>query len=280
MGECSVDEHRARLVRAKTGAGVFYGVVEGDRVLLAGARWPWDRPDWIAYLLAEGPCPRNLPYIPLGEAELLCPVEPTKVVAVGLNYRDHAREVGAALPQEPVLFLKPATSVVGPGEPIVLPAVSRRVDYEAELAVVIGRRARQVTVGQAPDCILGFTCGNDVTARDLQQKDGQWTRSKSFDTFCPLGPWVVPGLDPSALEVICRVNGQVRQRGNTRELIFTVAELVSYVSEVMTLEPGDVLLTGTPAGIGPLRPGDTVEVEVQGVGVLVNPVKIVVDTPS
>ncbi|MEW5932959.1 MAG: fumarylacetoacetate hydrolase family protein [Bacillota bacterium] len=228
----------------------------------------------------EGPCPRNLPYIPLGEAELLCPVEPTKVVAVGLNYRDHAREVGAALPQEPVLFLKPATSVVGPGEPIVLPAVSRRVDYEAELAVVIGRRARQVTVGQAPDCILGFTCGNDVTARDLQQKDGQWTRSKSFDTFCPLGPWVVPGLDPSALEVICRVNGQVRQRGNTRELIFTVAELVSFVSEVMTLEPGDVLLTGTPAGIGPLRPGDTVEVEVQGVGVLVNPVKIVVDTPS
>ncbi|MEW5933876.1 MAG: fumarylacetoacetate hydrolase family protein [Bacillota bacterium] len=228
----------------------------------------------------EGPCPRNLPYIPLGEAELLCPVEPTKVVAVGLNYRDHAREVGAALPQEPVLFLKPATSVVGPGEPIVLPAVSRRVDYEAELAVVIGRRARQVTVGQAPDCILGFTCGNDVTARDLQQKDGQWTRSKSFDTFCPLGPWVVPGLDPCALEVICRVNGKVRQRGNTRELIFTVAELVSFVSEVMTLEPGDVLLTGTPAGIGPLQPGDTVEVEVEGVGVLVNPVKIVVDTPS
>lgn len=280
MGECSVNEHRARLVRAKTGAGVFYGVVEGDRVLLAGARWPWDRPDWTAYLHGEGPCPRNLPYIPLGEAELLCPVEPTKVVAVGLNYRDHAREVGAALPQEPVLFLKPATSVVGPGEPIVLPAVSRRVDYEAELAVVIGRRARQVTVGQAPDCILGFTCGNDVTARDLQQKDGQWTRSKSFDTFCPLGPWVVPGLDPSALQVICRVNGQVRQRGNTRELIFTVAELVSFVSEVMTLEPGDVLLTGTPAGIGPLQPGDTVEVEVEGVGVLVNPVKIVVDTPS
>ncbi|MEW6545815.1 MAG: fumarylacetoacetate hydrolase family protein [Bacillota bacterium] len=271
---------KERLVRVSTGAGIFYGLMVEDRIYLAGSRWPWDRPEWASFLRGEGGRPSRLPYIGTDEAELICPVEPGKVVAVGLNYRDHAHEVGAVLPEEPVLFVKPATAVIGPGAAILLPPVSRRVDYEAELAVVIGRRAKRVAVGQAPDYVLGYTCGNDVTARDLQQKDGQWTRSKSFDTFCPLGPWVVPGLDPAALQVVCRVNGKVRQQGNTRDLIFPVAELVSFVSGIMTLEPGDVLLTGTPAGIGPLEPGDLVEVEIEGVGVLSNPVKIAVDTPS
>ncbi len=276
-----VSEHAGvRLVRVRTAAGVFYGVMDDGRVYLVGSRWPWDRPEWAAFLRGNGERPHGFPCIGGKEAELLCPVEPGKVVAVGLNYRDHAREVGAPLPEEPVLFLKPATAVIGPGETIVLPPMSNRVDYEAELAVVMGRRVKHVPVGQALDYVLGYTCGNDVTARDLQQKDGQWTRSKSFDTFCPLGPAVVPGLDPSALEVTCRVNGRVCQQGNTRDLIFSVAELISFISDVMTLEPGDVVLTGTPAGIGPLGPGDVAEVEVEGVGVLANPVNIAVDTPS
>jgi len=276
----SLEDTVPRLVRVRTGAGVFYGLADGGRVYLAGNRWPWDRPEWVAFLRGEGERPRGLPYIDSDEAQLLCPVQPGKVVGVGLNYREHAREVGAALPPAPVLFLKPATAVIGPGEPILLPPVSARVDYEAELAVVMGRRGRHIPVAQVPEYVLGYTCGNDVTARDLQQKDGQWTRSKSFDTFCPLGPWVVPGLDPSHLGVTCRVNGKVRQEGNTRDLVFSVAELISFISEVMTLEPGDVILTGTPSGIGPLEPGDVVEVEVEGVGVLSNPVKIAVDTPS
>ncbi|HHY95720.1 MAG TPA: fumarylacetoacetate hydrolase family protein [Firmicutes bacterium] len=263
----------ARLVRVDTGAGLFYGVVEEGRIFLAGQRWPWDAPGWWEYVKGGGERPQHLPYIEVEEARLLAPVQPGKVVVVGLNYRDHAREVGAALPEVPALCLKPATAVIGPGEKILLPPVSRRVDYEAELAVVIGRHTRQVPVGQVIDHVLGYTCANDVTARDLQQKDGQWTRSKSFDTFCPLGPWVVSTLEPRALNVTCRVNGEIRQQGNTRDLVFGVAELVSFISEVMTLEAGDVILTGTPPGIGPIQAGDVVEVEVEGVGVLRNPVR-------
>lgn len=210
--------------------------------------------------------------IPSSDVRLLAPCEPTKVVAVGLNYRDHAEETGHAIPQEPLLFIKPSTAVIGPGEPIRLPPSSKRVDYEAELAVVLGRKAHCVQEEEALDYVWGYTCLNDVTARDLQARDGQWTRSKSFDTFCPLGPWVVEGLDPSDLAVEGLLNGEIRQRSNTRNLIFSVSGLISFVSHVMTLLPGDVIATGTPSGIGPLKSGDRFQVRIQGIGVLENPV--------
>jgi 2-keto-4-pentenoate hydratase/2-oxohepta-3-ene-1,7-dioic acid hydratase in catechol pathway len=199
-------------------------------------------------------------------------VVPSKVLGIGRNYAAHAREMGAEPPTDPVLFLKPSTGVVGPGEPVRLPGLSDRVDHEAELAVVIGRLVREVPVERALEAVLGYTCGNDVTARDLQATDGQWTRSKGFDTFCPLGPWIETELDPADLLVECRVDGELRQSARTSDLLHGVAELVAYVSSVMTLLPGDVLLTGTPEGVGPLVAGQTVEVSVQGVGVLRNPV--------
>ncbi|NLG85507.1 MAG: fumarylacetoacetate hydrolase family protein [Firmicutes bacterium] len=206
------------------------------------------------------------------EVRLLAPVMPSKVVAVGLNYRDHAMEMGEEIPKEPRIFLKPSTSVIGPGEAIVLPSMSRRVDYEAELAVVIGRAARHVRPEEASSYILGYTCLNDVTARDLQKKDVQWTRSKSFDTFCPLGPAIETELDPRDLAIVARVNGVVRQSSRTANLIFSVPELLSFISQVMTLLPGDVIATGTPPGVGPLSPGDRVEIEIEGIGTLANPV--------
>ena len=212
----------------------------------------------------------TLAEVSLAEAQLLVPIVPSKIVCVGLNYRAHALEMGHALPAEPVLFLKPPTACIGPGATIVRPRSSRRVDHEAELAVVIGRRARGVTPEQAAAAILGYTCANDVTARDLQARDGQWTRAKGFDTFCPLGPWVVTDLDPGNLLVEAYVNGVRRQAARTSDLIFGACELVSFVSGVMTLQPGDVILTGTPAGVGPLEPGDVVEVRVEGVGSLRN----------
>lgn len=216
---------------------------------------------------------RPIPGRRLGPAEefrLLSPCTPTKVLAVGLNYATHAAELGMAIPEEPLFFLKPPSAVIGPGEAIVYPRLSRQVDYEAELAVVIGRRARRVAREEALTYVLGYTCALDVTARDFQRVDGQWTRAKGFDTFCPLGPWIVPGMDPHDLLVECRVNGQVRQRARTSDLIFPVEDLIHRASLVMTLEPGDVLLTGTPSGVGPLRPGDQVEVEIEGIGVLRN----------
>jgi 2-keto-4-pentenoate hydratase/2-oxohepta-3-ene-1,7-dioic acid hydratase in catechol pathway len=209
----------------------------------------------------------------LAEVELLPLVRPSKVVCVGLNYHDHARELGLALPEEPILFLKPSTSVIGPGDAIVMPACSSRVDYEAELAIVMGKTARFVSEADAPRHVFGYTCANDVTARDLQKQDGQWTRSKSFDTFCPVGPWIETTVtDERALGVRAVVNGEVRQQGNTSEMIFSPMFLVSFISRVMTLLPGDVILTGTPAGIGPLAPGDEVTIEVDQVGFLMNPV--------
>lgn len=207
---------------------------------------------------------------PAGEFRLLSPCMPTKILAVGLNYATHAAELGMAVPEEPLFFLKPPSAVIGPGEAIVYPRLSRQVDYEAELAVVIGRRARRVAREEALTYVLGYTCALDVTARDFQRADGQWTRAKGFDTFCPLGPWIVPDLDPHDLLVECRVNGQVRQRARTSDLIFSVENLIHRASWVMTLEPGDVLLTGTPSGVGPLQPGDQVEVEIEGIGVLRN----------
>ncbi|OAT85485.1 fumarylacetoacetate hydrolase family protein [Desulfotomaculum copahuensis] len=209
----------------------------------------------------------------LSEINLLPPVMPGKVICVGLNYRDHAEEMRQDLPEEPVLFLKPPSAVIGPGKPVICPQTSRRVDYEAELAVVMSKTARCIPAADACRYILGYTCANDITARDLQAKDGQWTRAKSFDTFLPLGPYLVSGLDPDNLDISLYLNGERKQHSNTSRLIFTVPRLINFISSVMTLEPGDVILTGTPAGVGRLNRGDTVEVVIEGVGRLINPVK-------
>lgn len=211
--------------------------------------------------------------LPVAAVRLLAPCEPSKIIALGLNYRDHAEEMRLALPEEPLIFMKPSTSVIGPGEAIVYPRQSRRVDFEAELAVVIGRRAYQISAAEAGAYILGYTCCNDVTARDLQKKDGQFTRSKSFDTFAPVGPWIETApADPEKITVEAFVNGQRRQHSHTGNLIFGVATLVSFISHIMTLLPGDVISTGTPSGVGPLQPGDYVEIRLAGIGSLGNPV--------
>jgi 2-keto-4-pentenoate hydratase/2-oxohepta-3-ene-1,7-dioic acid hydratase in catechol pathway len=212
--------------------------------------------------------------LPLAEVRLLAPVTPSKIVCVGRNYRAHAAELGNEMPAEPLLFLKPPSSLAAHEDAIVLTPYSERVEHEGELAVVIGRRAKDIDDRENPlDYVFGYTCANDVTARDLQKKDKQFTRAKSFDTFCPVGPFVVTDIDPLDLRVETRVNGEVRQRGRTSEMAFTVPFLVRYVSRMMTLEPGDLISTGTPAGVGPLLDGDTVEVEVEGVGTLRNPVR-------
>lgn len=209
----------------------------------------------------------------LTEVRLLAPILPSKVVCIGKNYADHAREMGGEPPEEPVIFLKPSTAVCGPGDPIQRPArLSQRIDFEGELAVVIGRLCAQVPTARVPEVIFGYTCGNDVTARDLQARDGQWTRAKGFDTFCPLGPWIETAADPSDLRLTTRLNGAVKQDSRTSLLLHEVTALVSYVSEVMTLLPGDVLLTGTPAGVGPMDKGDEVSVTIEGIGTLSNPV--------
>ena len=211
--------------------------------------------------------------IPLKDVTLLAPCEPGKIMAVGRNYPEHAREHGVEIPDVPLIFTKPLSSLIGPNETIVLPPQSQRVEHEAELAVVIARKGRWIPLEKVKNYILGYTAANDVTARDLQNRDGQWTRAKGFDTFCPLGPWIETELDPADALVTCRVNGELRQMASTREMVFSVAQLIVYVSSFMTLEPGDVLLTGTPAGVGPLAPGDRVEVEIEGIGKLINPVK-------
>jgi 2-keto-4-pentenoate hydratase/2-oxohepta-3-ene-1,7-dioic acid hydratase in catechol pathway len=209
--------------------------------------------------------------VPLVEVRLLAPVLPrSKVVGVGRNYAAHAAELGNEVPAEPLLFLKPNTSVIGPGEPIVLPHQSQNVHHEAELAVVISRVCREVPRDRVPDVILGYTCGNDVTARDLQDRDRQWARAKGFDSFCPLGPWIETDLDPGDLAVTCTVGDEVRQSGRTSLMIHDVASLVSYISDAFTLLPGDVILTGTPAGVGPIVDGEEVTVTVEGIGSLTN----------
>ena len=204
------------------------------------------------------------------DVRLLSPCLPSKIVAVGLNYRDHAEEMKLVLPTEPLLFLKPSTSVVGPDEPIVYPASVDRVDYEAELAVVMGKVAKAVPVEKAADTILGYTCLNDVTARNLQAKDGQWTRSKGFDTFAPVGPWIETEIDPSHLEISGYLNGKRQQHSNTTQLIFNPLQLVSFISHIMTLLSGDVIATGTPSGIGPMAVGDRIDVVIEGIGTLSN----------
>jgi 2-keto-4-pentenoate hydratase/2-oxohepta-3-ene-1,7-dioic acid hydratase in catechol pathway len=208
----------------------------------------------------------------IGEVKLLSPCLPSKIVALGLNYRDHAQEVKMALPKEPLIFMKPSTSVIGPGEPIIYPKMSKRVDYEAELAIVIGKEAKNVSEERAADYILGYTCLNDVTARDLQPKDGQWTTAKGFDTFAPIGPWIMTDIDPHHLDVSSYLNGERRQHSNTKNLIFGPRQLVSFISCVMTLLPGDVIATGTPSGIGPMAIGDKIDVVIEEIGTLSNDV--------
>ena len=211
--------------------------------------------------------------LPRTEAKLLAPSQPSKIVCVGRNYVDHAKELGNEVPKVPLLFLKPPSSIISSGEAIVLPPQSAQVEHEAELVVVVGKRGRHITTEDAKNYILGYTVGNDVTARDLQKTDGQWTRAKGFDTFCAFGPWIDTDFDPSDAVVTCRVNGQMRQMASTRDMVFSVATLVAYISSVMTLEPGDLIFTGTPAGVGPLKPGDRVDVEIDGLGAISNPVK-------
>ncbi|BAL92323.1 putative fumarylacetoacetate hydrolase family protein [Actinoplanes missouriensis 431] len=257
----------ARFVHA---GGVSFGVVEGDgssgltvaetnslpfeEVRFTGQRWA------------------------LADVRLLAPIFSSKVIGIGRNYADHAAEMGNEVPKEPLIFIKPSTSVIGPNDAIRIPGVTQRVEEEAELAVVIGASgARRVDRAGAEKAIFGYTCGNDVTARDLQRKDPQWTRAKGFDSFCPIGPWIVTGLDVSDIEVRCEVgrdpeNMEVRQIGRTKDMVFDIPSLISYVSHVMTLLPGDIILTGTPAGVSQIVPGDTVSVSVQGIGELRNPV--------
>jgi 2-keto-4-pentenoate hydratase/2-oxohepta-3-ene-1,7-dioic acid hydratase in catechol pathway len=207
-----------------------------------------------------------------GAAEEPLELRPSKIAAIGVNYRAHAAEMGRGLPAEPIIFLKPPSALLPSGGTILRPGGYGEIHYEGELAVVIGRTLKRVSPERALDGVLGYTCLNDVTARELQKRDGQWARAKGFDTFCPVGPRVVGGLDPTNLRLVTRLNGEVRQDTCTSDLIFSVAELIAFVSTVMTLEPGDLLSTGTPSGVGPIAPGDRVEIEIEGIGTLVNPV--------
>ncbi|RZT83086.1 2-keto-4-pentenoate hydratase/2-oxohepta-3-ene-1,7-dioic acid hydratase in catechol pathway [Micromonospora violae] len=250
-----------------------FGAVEGE---------PGAGPEALTIAEIEGHPFGNLTFSgarwALSDVRLLSPILPSKVVCVGRNYADHAAELGNDVPKEPLLFLKPSTSVIGPRDAIRLPIFSKQVEHEAELAVVIGAPgARRADRAAAERAIFGYTCANDVTARDLQRSDGQWTRAKGFDSFCPIGPWITTGLDVSDLEIRCEVGRnpeemEVRQLGRTKDMVFDVPGLVSYISHVMTLLPGDVVLTGTPAGVSPLVEGDTVTVRIDGIGELTNPV--------
>lgn len=248
-----------KIARVSYGGGISFAVVEGDEAAEI-----------------DGPPIGEIRFtgkrVPLADCRLLAPTLPSKIVAIGLNYRDHAEEMGQALPEEPLMFLKPGTAVVGVGDQVRKPPECRRLDYEGELAIVIGGLVRKADRATAVEAILGYTVANDVTARDLQIKDGQWTRGKGFDTFGPLGPWIETDADPSGLDLEVRLNGEIRQQSNTKNLIFDPPALVSHISGVMTLLPGDVIMTGTPSGVGPMEPGDTVEVEISGIGVLTNTV--------
>ncbi len=210
---------------------------------------------------------------PLADVRLLPPSQPSKILCVGRNYVEHARELGNEVPKVPLIFMKPPSSIIGNGDTIILPPQSQQVDHEGELVAVIGKRGRHILAEEAAQYILGYTVGNDVTARDLQRIDDQWTRAKGFDTFCVFGPWIDTDFDPSDAVLTCRVNGQMRQMASTRDMVFNVGVLVAYISSVMTLEPGDLLFTGTPSGIGQLKDGDVVEVEIEGLGQLSNPVR-------
>lgn len=254
-----------RIVRFATGGRARYGVLDCD--VVSPLRGPF-----AALRGGKGQLQIEGATYALGEVRLLAPIRPSKIVALGLNYRGHADEWDRKVPGEPLIFLKPSTAVIGPGETIIRPKGSRRVDFEGELAVVIGRRAREVTGERAGDYILGYTCANDVSERHMQKADGQWARAKGFDTFAPLGPWIETDVDPGNLRLTTALNGEVRQSAGTSDLVFPVPELVAFISRVMTLLPGDVILTGTPQGVGPMKAGDVVEVTIDGIGTLRNPV--------
>ena len=268
-----------RIARFARGGDVGYGIVED--VQPDGSAGAGPCPDTDGLVVAElighpfGIGAESVRLtgsrFPLADVRLLAPVLPSKVIAIGQNYAEHAREIGGEPPPEPVMFLKPSTAVIGPRDSIAYPvSLSERVDFEGELAVVIGRLCREVPPARVPDVIFGYSCANDVTARDLQARDGQWARAKGFDTFCPLGPWIETDLDTADLELTTIVNGEIRQNSRTSLLLHDVPALVTYVSAVMTLLPGDVLLTGTPAGAGPLKDGDEVSVTIEGIGTLSN----------
>jgi 2-keto-4-pentenoate hydratase/2-oxohepta-3-ene-1,7-dioic acid hydratase in catechol pathway len=255
-----------RIARYTTSEGTpSYGLVEGGEGAEVVAEVTGDP-------LYRPPVPTGVRHR-LDEVRLLAPVIPrSKVVCVGRNYAEHAAELGGTVSPEPVIFLKPNTAVIGPGDGIVYPPQTRDLHYEGELAVVIGRIARDVPAARVGEVVLGYTVANDVTARDLQNRDGQWTRAKSFDTFCPLGPWIVTDVDPADLALTTRLQGRVVQQARTAEMVHPVAALVTFISSVMTLLPGDVILTGTPAGVGPMQVGDEVSVTIEGIGTLTNTV--------
>lgn len=250
-----------RLVRFLYHTKLYWGIVEDDTRVTVLMHEPFTK---IRPLRKK---------IPLTDIRIVAPANPSKIILVGLNYRDHAREMGLKIPREPIIFLKPPTSMIGYGEAIYYPKGVHRLDYEAELALVIKKEVKNAEPGDAHKYVLGFTCLNDITARDQQKKDIQWTRAKSYDTFCPLGPWIETKLAPENLSVKSFVNGSLRQNSSTSNLIFSVARLVSFISSIMTLQAGDVISTGTPPGIGALKRGDIVEVAIQGIGVLKNYVR-------
>ncbi len=257
-----------RLCRIDNDGAARWGVVEGALIrVLDGPPWDRIRPVGGA--------------IPLDRARLLPPCEPTKIVAVGLNYRAHAAEMGKPLPAEPLLFLKAPSSLLPPGGTVILPPDSARVEHEGELAFVVGRETRNVSASEALDAVLGFTCLDDVTARDIQRREKVYSRAKGFDTFCPAGPWLETSIpDPQRLDIELRVDGAVRQRGTTADMIFPVADVIAFISRIMTLHPGDLVTTGTPPGVGPLADGDRVEIEISGIGVLRHDVSAARPQPS
>lgn len=246
-----------KICRAKHEEDVFYGVIEGESVRrITGS--PFEK------IIYDGRI------YPLSSLRLLSPAVPSKIVAVGKNYSAHAAEMNEGQPEEPLLFIKPNTCVIGPDDAVVYPSISKRLDYEGELGIVIGRKCKAVKEEDFSSVVLGYTCLNDVTARDIQKSVSQWTRGKGFDTFCPIGPWIETDLDPACLRIETRLNKETRQSSDTSKMTHSAAKLVAYISETMTLLPGDVIATGTPEGIGPMQVGDVVEVEIEGIGILRN----------
>ncbi len=253
-----------KILRFAINRAIKYGVLEDDRIrVMLGTPYSHFRRSGSSFRLTGSTCK-------LEEVRILAPCLPSKIVALGLNYRSHAEETKLPIPSVPLIFLKPSTAVIGPEDKIVYPKVSKRVDYEGELAVIIGRKARAVDRARAEEYILGYTCLNDVSARYEQRDDGQWTRAKSYDTFAPIGPYIETVISPDDLKLETYLNGELRQSARTSDLIFPVDTLVSFISNIMTLLPGDVIATGTPSGIGPMKPGDTIEVRIENIGTLRN----------
>ncbi len=253
-----------RITRFKTANKVQYGLLEGEQVsAIKGSPFPVKK-DGIPSIVLTGKA------YSVSDVKILAPCTPTKIVCLGLNYRAHAAEFNLKIPGVPLIFLKPSTAVIGPGDRIIIPCSSGRVDYEGELAVVIGRAAKNIAEQDAFHYILGYTCFNDVSERHNQKEDGQWTRAKGYDTFAPIGPWIETDLNPDDVLLQTRLNGELKQSSRTSDLIFNVARQVSFISSIMTLLPGDVIATGTPSGVGPLNPGDKVDITIENIGTLSN----------